>query len=348
MKKALIVILVLAVLTVAGLLVFQYFAGQTTDGPVMEDPAGPMLELLSAEWTSENGVWSAHIEGYTLDLSYQQDLVYSGSFSFDFHGDDVNVRTELACDDRRFERDDGRVSGTLESLWVENGRLYLNVAVSDEGEDSMRQIVLKRAQSGELEPEEIREVSEMAELVAFSWCQSAMSRADCFQFRIKTTELDLSDPRLYCRYADPQTHEPVEVGDDDTIGFRGFGLGGTRYAENETWLPVPPERWAELADFLRKAELSVYFAPDPGLMDATSSIIAVTWREDGEEFTNRYGGGTSAHDLLKLLQDIAREASRKAQEPAASAGWTCSCGQGGNEGKFCTECGQPFDEGDIQ
>ena len=149
----------------------------------------------------------------------------------------------------------------------------------------------------------------MAELVEFSWYQSAMSYDDCFQFWIKTTQQDLSDPRLFCRYTDPETYERVEIGDDDTIGFQGFGLGGMRLAENETWLPVPPERWAELADFLRHAKLSAYHAPSPDLMDATSSIIEVTWREDGAEFTNRYSGGTSAHDLLKLLQDIAGEAA---------------------------------------
>ena len=307
MKKALIVIfivlLVLAVLTVAGLLVQQHFAGRTTDGPVMEDPAAPMLELLSARWTSEDGLWEAQIEGYTLELRHQQDLVYSGSFTFDFRGDDVNARTELVCED-------GRVCGTLESIYAENGRLYLDITVSNEGKDSVRQqVVLNRAEPGELEPEEMREVSEMAELVEFSWYQSAMSYDDCFQFWIKTTRQDLSDPRLFCRYTDPETYERVEIGDDDTIGFQGFGLGGTRLAENETWLPVPPERWAELADFLRHAKLSVYHAPSPDLMDATSSIIEVTWREDGAEFTNRYSGGTSAHDLLKLLQGIAGEAA---------------------------------------
>ena len=149
----------------------------------------------------------------------------------------------------------------------------------------------------------------MAELVEFSWDQNAMSYDACFQFWIKTTQKDLSDPRLYCRYTNPETYERVEIGDDDPVGFQGFGLGGTRLAENETWLPVPPESWAELADFLRKAELPAYSAPPPGLLDATSSIITVTWRENGEEFTNRYGGGTSARDLLELLQDIAGEAA---------------------------------------
>lgn len=359
MKKTLIailiVILVLAVLTVAGLLVFQYFAGQTTDGPVMENPAAPMLELLSAEWTSEDGLWDAHIEGYTLELRCRQDLVYSGNFFFDFDGDDPNVKTELQFYDTQFESEDGSVSGTMESLYVENCRMYLDITISKDGGDSVRQqAVLDRAeygksQPGELESEEIREVSEMAELVEFSWHQSAMSYDGCFQFRIKTTEQDLSDPRLYCRYADPETHERVEIG-DDSIGFHWNGMG-TERAEGETWLPVPLERWEELADLLRKAELSAYRAPPPGLLDATSSIIAVTWQEDGEEFTNRYGGGTSAHDLLELLQDIAREANSQKSgqnQPAPEGSWTCSCGQTGNTGRFCPECGQPFDDGDMQ
>ena len=37
-----------------------------------------------------------------------------------------------------------------------------------------------------------------------------------------------------------------------------------------------------------------------------------------------------------------------AQQPApvsaAPAGWTCSCGQGGNQGKFCQSCGAPKPE----
>ena len=361
MKKTLsailIVILVLAVLTVAGLLAYQHFAGQTTDGPVMENPAAPMLELLNAGWMSEDGVWSAHIggiEGNTFDLSYRQELVYSGDFTFDFNGDDPNVKTELQFYDTQFESEDGSVCSTMESLYVEKCRMYLDITISKDGGDSMRQqAVLNRAEDSkpaELETEEIREVSEMAELVEFSWRQSAMSYDDCFQFRIKTTEQDLSDPRLYCRYADPETHERVEIG-DDSIGFHWNGMGGTERAAGETWLPVSPERWEELADFLRKAELSAYRATPPGLLDATSSIIAVTWQEDGEEFTNRYGGGTSAHDLLELLQGIAREAySQKngQNQPAPEGSWTCSCGQTGNTGRFCPECGKPFDEGDMQ
>ena len=164
-----------ALVALVGTGLYLRFGLQVLDRPGMENPAGPMLELLSAQWTSEDGVWSARIEGETLDLSYRQNLVYSGSFSFDFQGDDLNVKTELTFDDKQFESEDGSVSGTIESLYVENCRLYLALTISKEGEGSMRQqAVLDRVEyvePAESELGEIREVSEMAELMEFSWNQ---------------------------------------------------------------------------------------------------------------------------------------------------------------------------------
>ncbi len=303
----------LAALVGTGL--YLRFGLQVLDRPGMENPAGPMLELLNAEWMSEDGAWSAHIDDYKLCLSCRQELVYSGSFSFDFQGDDLNVKTELTFDDKQFESEDGSVSGTIESLYVENCRLYLALTISKEGEDSMRQqAVLDRVEYGEPienESEEIREVSEMAELVEFSWHQSAMSYDGCFDFRITASEQESAAPRLYCDYTDPETGERIEIGEESS-GFQGFRLDGTR-TDNAACPPVPLERWEELADFLRKAELSPYSPPEPGLMDATNSNIQVTWRENGEKFTNSYSG-VYAHELLKLLQDIAGEVSRNALE----------------------------------
>lgn len=303
----------LAALVGTGL--YLRFGLQVLDRPGMENPAAPMLELLSAEWTSEDGVWSARIEGERLDLSYQQNLVYSGSFFFGFDGDDLNVKTELDFYNKQFESEDGSASGTIESLYVENCRLYLALTISKEGEDSMRQqAVLDRVEYGEPienESEEIREVSEMAELVEFSWHQSAMSYDGCFDFRITASEQESAAPRLYCDYTDPETGERIEIGEESS-GFQGFRLDGTR-TDNTACPPVPLERWEELADFLRRAELSPYSPPEPGLMDATNSNIQVTWRENGEKFTNSYNG-IYAHELLKLLQDIAGEVSRNTLE----------------------------------
>lgn len=304
-----------ALVALAGTGLYLRFGLHVLDRPGMENPAGPMLELLNADWMSDDGVWSARIEGETLDLSYRQELVYSGGFSFDFQGDGLNAKTELSFDDKQFESEDGSVSSTMESLYVENCRMYLDITTSKEGEDSIRQqAVLDRVEYGEPienESEEIREVSEMAELVEFSWHQSAMSYDGCFDFRITASEQESAAPRLYCDYTDPETGERIEIGEESS-GFQGFRMDGTR-TDNAACPPVPLERWEELADFLRKAELSPYSPPEPGLMDATNSNIQVTWRENGEKFTNSYSG-VYAHELLKLLQDIAGEVSRNAFE----------------------------------
>lgn len=146
------------------------------------------------------------------------------------------------------------------------------------------------------EPEEIREIPETAELVSFYWHQNAMSFDGCFTFQIHAVEQDA--PILRCDYTDGKTGERIAIGDE----WNG-----------EACPPVSLERWEELADFLCKAELSAYRAPPPGLMDATDSIIQVTWRDGDEQFTNNYDG-TSAHDLQELLQDIAGEAYRKTME----------------------------------
>ena len=271
-----------------------------------------MLELLNAEWMAEDSVWSANIggkEGNTFDLCYQQELVYSGNFSFDFEGDNLNVKTELQFYDKKFESEDGSVSSTIESLYVENRRMYLDITVSKEGKDSIRQqVVLDRVEYGkpaENKSEEIREVSEMAELVEFSWHQSAMNYDGCFDFTITFTGQESDAPRLYCDYTDTETGERIEIG-EESCGFQGLRMDGTR-TDSAVCPPVPLERWKELADFLRRAELTAYSPPEPDLMDATDSKIQVTWQEDGEKFTNSYSG-IYANDLLRLLQEIAGEA----------------------------------------
>ncbi|MGN0372763.1 MAG: hypothetical protein ACI4F3_08110 [Enterocloster sp.] len=178
--------------------------------------------------------------------------------------------------------------------------------------------------SSEVESEEVRAVSENAELVEFSWRQSSMRHDGCFEFRIIPTGQDSADSHLFCcRYVDPETHETIKMGYDEYIvGLQGYGLGQTeRIFDSEICPPVPLERWEELADLLRKAELSAYRTPSPGVRDAGDSIIHVTWRDGGEEFSENYDG-RSAYDLhlLELLQDIAREVSCKACGKSVASG----------------------------
>lgn len=321
MKKRMIFLTVIVILLIGAIFAYRHFVlERSVDVPGMENPAGPILELLNAEWMSEDGVWSAHIggkEGNTFDLSCRQELVYSGNFSFSFQGDDLNVKTELDFYDKQFKSEDGSISGTIESLYVENCRMYLDITSSKKGEDSIRQqVVLNRVEYGkpaENESEKIQEVSEMKKLVEFSWHQSAMSYDGCFDFQITLSEQKSAAPRLYCSYSDPETYERIEIG-EQCSGFQWMGMGQTKPEVGDEVCPtIPLERWEELADYLRKAELPDYSPPPTGLMDATDSNIHVTWWDGGEEFSNSYDG-KFAHDLLKLLQDIAGEAYRNALE----------------------------------
>ena len=58
-------------------------------------------------------------------------------------------------------------------------------------------------------------------------------------------------------------------------------------------------------------------------------------------------GGINAQNLYAMGQQQAAQQPAAAPQPAAPAaapaadGWTCACGQTGNTGKFCGNCGQP-------
>ena len=50
-------------------------------------------------------------------------------------------------------------------------------------------------------------------------------------------------------------------------------------------------------------------------------------------------GGMNAANLYQMGQQQQAQQPAPAPTPAAPAGWTCSCGQTGNQGKFCMGCG---------
>lgn len=318
--KILIGIVAVVALFVGIKFLYQHFiTDRIMDGGTgMENPAGPMLDYLSADWEEACG-WRVTIDGYQMEIFFSDEKIYQGSFSFSYSpGEDVNKKMQMYPDQNSFDSENGDFSGVIKELYTEDGMMYLDIKFDKYKQENgtRRQVILNRVEYGkpaESESEEIQEVSEMAELVEFSWHQSAMNYDGCFDFRITSSEQESAAPRLYCDYTDPETGERIEVG-EECSGFQGSGLDGTR-TDSAACPPVPLERWEELADFLHTAELSPYHSPEPGLMDATDSKIQVTWREDGEKFTNSYSG-IYAHELLKLLQDIAGEVSRGAlKEP---------------------------------
>ena len=184
-----------------------------------------------------------------------------------------------------------------------------------------------------------RALPETADLVEFSWHQSAMNHDSCFDFWMKTTEENPEQPYLYCSYTDPETCERIEFGDEMFIYWAGRQKkaeaepGGKSESgaeaeadiksdveselkseadsksevptetESERCPKISHERWIELIDFLRKAELSPYRSPDPQLLDSTDSKLELIWTADGQQITETFDG-RSADVLLELLQDI--------------------------------------------
>ena len=52
-------------------------------------------------------------------------------------------------------------------------------------------------------------------------------------------------------------------------------------------------------------------------------------------------GGMAGAQMGTLYQQGAQQQAAQTQAAPAAAGWTCACGQTGNTGKFCANCGKP-------
>lgn len=157
------------------------------------------------------------------------------------------------------------------------------------------------APAADSEQASARALPETAALMEFSWHQSAMNHDDCFDFWMKTTDQD------------PETRERIELGDEMFIyrAGRQKKIEAESKSESEVTTEtaaercpkIPHERWQELSDFLRKAELATYRSPDPQLLDGTDSKLELIWSADGQQITEVFDG-RSADGLFELLQDI--------------------------------------------
>lgn len=130
------------VMTALGLLLGGIMTGcsvkeHIVDGPGMINPYEPLMDLLSDNWTTYDGRWTASIDGYALKLFFMGECVYDNTFDFSEHGgEDVNSKTELKLYYSDFQSDDGNVSGVIEQLYTENSLLYMKVRFKDGTDES--------------------------------------------------------------------------------------------------------------------------------------------------------------------------------------------------------------------
>lgn len=105
---------------------------------------------------------------------------------------------------------------------------------------------------------------------------------------------------------------------------------------------------------IQKAQMGLTMSrPDIGLgtlVDATAdSMRAAAANEGGMGAAMGYMGMNMANQAgAGLAQELARQAAAQphpeaapATQTGAAGTWTCSCGQSGNTGKFCSNCGKP-------
>ena len=103
---------------------------------------------------------------------------------------------------------------------------------------------------------------------------------------------------------------------------------------------------------IQKAQMGMTMGrPDIGLgtlVDATAdSMRTAAGNEGAMGAAMGYMGMNMAGQAgAGLAQELAarQQAQAPAATPTAETGWTCSCGQQGNTGKFCMNCGKPKPE----
>ena len=126
-----------------------------------------------------------------------------------------------------------------------------------------------------------------------------------------------------------------------------FGVSSVKAEEEDEKMIKELQRNAAFADPTRAAAHLVGAQGDAMKMAAANTGAGPATAFMGMNMAGQ-AGGTNAQTLFQLgqqqpQQQAAQPAPAAAPAPAAE-GWTCSCGQTGNTGKFCTECGQPKPE----
>ena len=352
LKIALIVVLVIAVITLAGVLLYRFFIGsRIQDGGRMENPdayrAGQ--ELVEFEWRQNH---RNYYSSFSLKFYQENDMpLLTGWFPSQSGGDEIresqtdafsnpipwqltwvqwfelqNVLAESDLPAHRKPSSDSydEVDSEIRIVWrTDDGDEAQTLSGSHA--EALEALVLSIAEeayaASKLETEQ-REVRETAELVGIYWEQNASSARDCFSF--------LLDERTLPSRAEKQMLFSYRYQDGD---------GKTIFRKNAA---VEPEKaqayFSSIGQELRVLGLPVYpgVCPD-GIVD---SCIAATWQDSGEVFTNNYCG-EGAQSIRTLLTEFAAQTELQVfSSPAPENGWKCpSCGMPNGSSVFCAECG---------
>lgn len=140
MKKRMMILIAAAA---AGSLLFLYtMRRQTTDGPFMENPDGWLLDEINGTWQSEDQIWQAEIDNWTMTLFCRQKQICHTGFTF--HTAEKEQKTVLIPDQAQFESEDGSLSGTIKSISMEDKKLVLELTIRKEESLLSQRFMLER------------------------------------------------------------------------------------------------------------------------------------------------------------------------------------------------------------
>ena len=121
------------------------------------------------------------------------------------------------------------------------------------------------------------------------------------------------------------------------IEIVSFGVSSVTADEEDEKMLKELQRNAAFMDPTRAAAHLVGSQGDAMKMAASNTAAGPAMAFMGMGMAGQ-AGGMNAQNLFAMGQ---QQAVQQPVQQAAPAGWTCSCGHGGNTGKFCAECGQP-------
>lgn len=108
----------------------------------MENPDGWLLDEINGTWQSEDQIWQAEIDNWTMTLFCRQKQICHTGFTF--HTAEKEQKTVLIPDQAQFESEDGSLSGTIKSISMEDKKLVLELTIRKEESLLSQRFVLER------------------------------------------------------------------------------------------------------------------------------------------------------------------------------------------------------------